>query len=607
MKRRPMEHHEIRSATAAVVAGVMVAPGDMVPADGVLVVTELMKMRQEFRTPFPATVLSVDVAEGDLVEEGTRLVVLAAAPAHARGATTRGEVASAGRPSFREFEERQAQVADSARPDAVGRRHENGMRTARENVADLVDPDSFIEYGALAVAAQTRRTSLEDLRRKTPADGMVAGIGTVNADLFGAAHARCAVLAVDYTVMAGTQGWYHHRKIDRILEIVAGSLLPLVIFPEGGGGRPNDVDAADVAFAGLDVPSFRAFASLAGKVPRIAVVEGRCFAGSAAFAACADVVIATRRSNIGMGGPAMIEGGGLGVHPPEAIGPAEVQWSNGLIDILVEDEAEGVSRARSVLALLQGSTAGPEEPDVLPLRDIVPEDRQLAYDVCDVLNLVADPDSVMEMKGGFGRGIVTALVRIAGRPCGMLANNPLHLGGAIDPDGAAKAAWFLRFCDVAGLPVVSLIDTPGFMVGPETETRGQVGRAGALFAAAASVTVPIFALVLRKGYGLGAMAMAGGGFHAPVFTAAWPTAEIGAMGLEGAVRLGARAELDAMPDDTAREALFRRLVGDAYGRGKAVNAARMFEFDAVIDPADTRRWLKAGLEIASSGSRQRGA
>ena len=591
---------EIRSQTSAVVVSVEVAAGTVVRKGSLLLVTELMKMRQEFRAPFSATVSAISVTEGDVVEPATLLATLVRMPEQAEEPIEGGMASSADRPSFAEFRRLHDAVGDEARPDAVGRRHAAGMRTARENVADLADPGSFVEYGALAVAARTRKVPLDELRTKTPADGIIAGFATVNADSVGADNASCAILAVDYTVMAGTQGWYHHRKIDRILGIVEQNPVPLVVFPEGGGGRPNDVDAADVAFAGLDVPSFRSFARLAGKVPRIAVVEGRCFAGSAAFAGCADIVIATRRSNIGMGGPAMIEGGGLGVHPPEAIGPAEAQWSNGLIDILVEDEAEGVAAAKRVLSILQGPVSAPGETSSHALRDAVPEDRQLAYDVREVAATLADPGSFIELKAGFGAGMITAMLRIAGRPCGLLANNPFHLGGAIDPDGADKAARFLRLCDAFGLPLVSLIDTPGFMVGPDVETRGQVRRAGDLFDAGAALSVPVFAIILRKGYGLGAMAMAGGGFHAPVFTAAWPTAEIGAMGLEGAVRLGAKAELESVPEGDQREALFRKLVARAYDKGKAVNAARMLEFDAVIDPADTRRWIRAGLELAGA-------
>ncbi|MCD6665972.1 MAG: hypothetical protein LT081_07830, partial [Hydrogenophaga sp.] len=468
-----------------------------------------------------------------------------------------------------------------------------GMRTARENIADLCDEDSFIEYGALAVAAQRSRRTEEDLMANTPADGMVTGIGSVNGQVFGPQRSRTVVMAYDATVLAGTQGMRNHAKTDRLLGIAHDQRLPVVLLAEGGGGRPGDTDMPVVA--GLHVGTFAAFARLSGVVPVVGVVAGRCFAGNAALAGCCDAIIATRSSNLGMGGPAMVEGGGLGVYRPEEIGPADVQHANGVIDVLVDDEAQAIAVARQYLAYFQGSLPGWQAPSADGLREVVPENRLRVYDSRRVIEGLADLGSVLHLRTGFGVGIHTALARMEGRPVGLLANNPQHLGGAIDADAADKAARFLQLCDAHGLPVITLVDTPGFMVGPETEAQAQVRHVSRLFVTAAKLRVPVFSVVLRKGYGLGAMGMTAGGFHAPVFTVAWPTAEFGAMGLEGAVRLGYRKELESRPEGPEREALFQELLAREYEKGSALSMASGLEIDAVIDPAHTRAWLARGL------------
>jgi acetyl-CoA carboxylase carboxyltransferase component len=352
--------------------------------------------------------------------------------------------------------------------------------------------------------------------------------------------------------------------------------------------------------AGLHVPTFASFARLNGRVPVIGIVAGRCFAGNAALLGCCDVVIATRDSNIGMGGPAMIEGGGLGVCRPEDIGPSAVQHANGVIDILCDDEAQAVAAAQQYLSYFQGALpeSEAEAPDPQRLREVVPENRLRAYDTRAAIEGIADAGSVLYLRTGFGAGIHTALARIGGRPVGLIANNPSHLGGAIDADAADKAARFMQLCNAHGLPLISLVDTPGFMVGPEIETRAQVRHVSRMFVAAAHLRVPVLAVVLRKGYGLGAMAMCAGGFHVPVFTLSWPTGEFGGMGLEGAVRLGWRKELEAAPEGPEREALFQRLVAQQYEAGHALNMAATLELDAVIDPAETRARLLHGLQSA---------
>jgi acetyl-CoA carboxylase carboxyltransferase component len=426
---------------------------------------------------------------------------------------------------------------------------------------------------------------------------MVSGIGTINAADFGRERSRSAVMAYDYTVLAGTQGWRNHHKKDRLLGLAHQWKLPMVLFAEGGGGRPGDVDMPIVA--GLNNHTFSQFAALSGQVPVVGVVHGRCFAGNAALLGCADVIIATQAANIGLGGPAMIEGGGLGVFRPEEIGPAKDLHRNGVIDLLVADEAAAVAATRQYLGYFQGRTAHWTAGDARALRHVIPEQRQRVYDMRAVLLALADTGSVLELRSGWGLGLITALARIEGRPIGIFANNPHHLGGAIDPDGADKAARFMQLCNAHGLPILSLCDTPGFMVGPEVERQAQVRHACRLFVTAAHLSVPCFTVVVRKGYGLGAQAMALGGFDAPVFTVAWPTGEFGAMGLEGAVKLGYRKELEAAAAGPDRDALYDKLVAQQYANGSAINMATTLEIDAVIDPADTRAWLLRGMDSAA--------
>jgi acetyl-CoA carboxylase carboxyltransferase component len=491
---------------------------------------------------------------------------------------------------------RRALTEDAARPEAVERRHAAGGRTARENLEDLVDPGSFVEYGRFAIAAQRGRRELEDLIARTPADGFVGGTASVNGELFGEERSACAVLSYDYTVLAGTQGMRNHQKKDRLFEVAERRQLPVVLFAEGGGGRPGDVDMPIVA--GLHVTTFSSFARLSGRVPVLGIAAGRCFAGNAALLGCCDTIVATRSSSIGMGGPAMIEGGGLGRFRPEEIGPGEVQSRSGVIDVLVEDEAEAVAVGRRYLSIFQGRLGQWQEPDSAALRDLLPANRLRVYPARAIVEAIVDLGSTIELRAGFGAGVVTALARIEGRPVGILASNPAHLGGAIDADAADKAARFMQLCDAHGLTIVSLVDTPGFMVGPEIETRGQVRHVSRMFVVAAQLRVPVVAVVLRKAYGLGAMAMAAGGMHAPLATASWPSGEFGAMGLEGAVELGFRKELDAASEGPERDALRERLVEAQYAKGKALNMAATLEIDAVIDPAETRRWLGAMLGSA---------
>jgi acetyl/propionyl-CoA carboxylase alpha subunit len=577
------------------VVSVAVVPGDIVRKGTAVAVLEAMKMEHLVVAGCSGRVHSVAVSPGDFLFERDALVHISPEDVEAAAATVEAILdPDLIRPDLAESIARHAFGHDENRPDATARRRKTNQRTARENVADLVDPGSFIEYGALAFAAQKKRRTLDDLVRNTPGDGIITGIGTINASAFGEERARAAVIAYDYTVLAGTQGAMNHRKKDRLLKVAEDSRLPVVLFTEGGGGRPGDTDFPGVA--GLDTPTFRQYAKLSGSVPRVGINSGRCFAGNAALLGCSDVVIATANSNIGMGGPAMIEGGGLGIYTPDEVGPMSVQVPNGVVDIAVADEADAVAAAKKYLSYFQGSLSQWSAADQKTLRHLIPENRLRVYDILKVIAALADSDSVLELRPEFAPGMITALVRIEGHAFGLIANNPMFLAGAIDAPGADKAARFLQLCDAFALPVVSLCDTPGFMVGPEAEKSSLVRRTSRMFVVGGTMTTARVTIVLRKGYGLGAQAMAGGSFHAPFFIVSWPTGEFGGMGLEGAVRLGFRKELEAEPTPEMREALFKEKVAQSYARGKAINMAAYLEIDDVIDPADTRRWLMRGLK-----------
>ena len=577
-----------------------VAVGAVVAKGGSIVVIESMKMEHAVESPDDVHVVALEVAVGDTVREGQ---VLARVEPTTVVATPSAETRSTGeRSDVTTLRARRSRIEDASRPDAVAKRRERGRRTARENVADLLDEGSAREYGAFAVAAQRARRSEEDLIANTPADGLVCMTGTVNASTARDGLEHVLAIAYDYTVLAGTQGFINHKKMDRVLEVARRNLLPVVLFAEGGGGRPGDTDAPGVA--GLDVMSFASFASLSGLVPLVGVAAGYCFAGNAALLGCCDVVIATEDSNIGMAGPAMIEGGGLGVVKPTDIGPIDVQSRNGVVDVRVADEAQAVAVAKRYLSYFQGSQQEWIAPHEDSLSDVVPTDRVRVYDVRRAVEGLADVGSVLELRREFGVGVVTALVRIEGRPVGLVANNPAHLGGAIDTDAADKMARFIQLCDAFDLPIVSLCDTPGFMVGPDAERSAQVRHFSRLFVTAASVTVTWVTVVMRKGYGLGAQAMAGGSFHAKDLIVAWPTGEFGGMGLAGAVRLGFRKELDAATTPEEREQLEARLIAAAYERGGALSMASHVEIDDVIEPRQTRDAVMAVLRTMPESSRR---
>jgi acetyl/propionyl-CoA carboxylase alpha subunit/acetyl-CoA carboxylase carboxyltransferase component len=565
-----------------------VAGGEQVRDGQVVAIMESMKMEHEVRAEVSGVVHSLGVSEGDTVYDGHALLFIQ--PGEVDGEYVASDEAVDPdyiRPDLAEVLDRQFKARDAYRPEVVEKRHSRGFRTARENIEDLCDDGTFVEYGALVLAAQRRRRKIDDLIDKTPADGMVTGVGAINGDLFDDPASRCVVMSYDYMVLAGTQGGQNHRKTDRMIDVAHSGNMPMVLFAEGGGGRPGDTDG----IGGEGTRTFARFATLSGLVPMVGITTGRCFAGNASLLGCCDTIIATENSNIGMGGPAMIEGGGLGIYAPEDIGPMSVQVPNGVVDILVKDEAEAVATTKRYLSYFQGPVRDWDAADQRTMRHIVPENRLRVYEIRDIITTIADTGSVLELRPGFGDGMVTALIRVEGKPVGVIANNPKHLGGAIDADAADKGSRFMQLCDAFDVPLLYLCDTPGIMVGPEIEKTALVRHSSRMFVVGANLSVPFFTIVIRKAYGLGAIAMAGGSYKTPVFTVSWPTGEFGGMGLEGSVKLGYRNDLAAIEDPDARLAKYEEMVARAYENGKALNYGSLFSVDDTIDPKDSRWWL----------------
>ena len=572
-----------------------VAPGDEVRAGQQVAVVEAMKMEHVIAAEHDGVVRQVTMAEGDVVREGYPIVFVEEAEVTGGATSAAAELdPDYIRPDLAQTYERHAYVLDENRPEAVAKRYGRGYRMPRENIDQLMDDGSFKEYWPLVVARQHRRHDMETLRRNTPADGLIAGIGTVNADLFGEEDARTMLVHYDYTVLAGTQGGRNHYKQDRMFELAHRFRIPLILFGEGGGGRPGDDSGGPgVAF---DTHTFTRFSQLSGLVPLISVINGRTFAGNTALVACCDVIIATERTTVAMGGPAMIEGGGLGIYTPEEVGPMSFQVPNGVVDLLAKDEADAVEVAKKYLSYFQGAVEEWEAPDQRRLRHIVPENRLRLYNMKDIIYTLADEGSVLEIREKFGIGVITAFIRVEGQPMGVIANNPHHLAGAIDSDGADKGARFIHLCDAFDIPVLSLMDCPGMMVGPDVERTALVRHCVRMFNAGANLTTPLFGVVVRKAYGLGVQAMCGASSLVGFFTVAWPTAEFAGMNIEGSVKLGYRKELAAIDDAEERRLEFERRVAGAYEGAKAINAGVGGGLDDVIDPADTRSWIASSLK-----------
>ena len=599
-----LTENTIQSELVGTVIDIKVLPNKKIKQGDTVLVQESMKMHHPIKANANGFVSNFFVDIGDTVSTGSPLFEFIPEKESSQKKLKKGKSKKSKkmRGDLENLMERRKLTLDKSRPIAVKKRKKIGKRTARENIKSLIGNNDFFEYGDLVYAAQRSRRSLDDLIKNTPADGLITGLSYVNSDLFAKEQTKTAIMHYDYMVLAGTQGINNHKKLDRMIDVIRGLKVPLIFFCEGGGGRPGDVDAGDQNIAGLNIPSFHDFARLSGEVPLVGIGSGRLFAGNAALLGCCDVIIGTRDLNLGMGGPAMIEGGGLGVYKPEEVGPTSVQYPNGVIDILVDNEDDAIVIAKKYLSYFQGNLGSWEAPEVENLRYVIPENRLEVYDIREVIDNIADIGSVLEIKAGFAKGMFTGFIRVKGKPLGLIANNPLFLAGAIDSDGADKASRFIKLCENYNIPILSLCDTPGMMVGPEIEETGLVRHCCRLFLAGANVTVPMMTIVLRKAYGLGAQAMAGGSFMAPQFVVGWPTAEIGAMGLEGAVKLGYRKELEAESDVEKKEKLFKKLVDDLYEKGKAINAASLLEFDTVLDPIESRDWISMVVESPINSS-----
>lgn len=596
----PKGAEALRAPMQAMVQEVQVVVGDQIAKGQVVAVIEAMKMQHTVLAEAGGVVVAVYVDAGQTIASG--VPVLAFTPNDTLDEIEADDgVADPDyiRPDLQALNDRLARTLDKNRPKAVERRRSRDQRTTREIVAALCEGGDFHEYGQLVLAGQRRKLGIDALIDISPADGIVTGVGSMNVDRFAEDRAQVALLAYDSTVMAGTQGYFGHLKTDRMIEVARERGLASVFFTEGGGGRPNDDDFAETVQSGLKVTTFAEYARLRGWGPRITVSSGFCFAGNAALFGAGDIRIATRNSWIGLAGPAMIEAGGIGSFNPKEIGPAPMHAENGLLDVLVEDDDAAIRATRDVLSYFQGALTNWDAPDQRLLRHMIPENRKRSYKIRPVIEGLADTGSFLELGAEHAKGMVTGFLRIEGQPMGVMANNPQHLGGALDAEASAKGARFINLCGRFKLPVLSLCDTPGFMVGPESEAQGAVAAACDLISAGANLDAPMFFVCLRKGYGIGAQAMAAGSLGEPAFSLAWPTGEFGPMGLEGAVQLGYRKELEAETDPAKREALYDRLVNGLYERGSAMNVASTHEIDAVIDPADTRGWIAKGMRMAA--------
>ncbi|MGK0307004.1 MAG: acetyl-CoA carboxylase carboxyltransferase component [Gammaproteobacteria bacterium] len=591
--------HTYCAPNIGAVVAVLVSPNEQVDINQPLVIIEAMKMQTTLCAEVSGKVGQVYVSLDDECFVGMPLVDI-----HADGVSeTKPKkvpvTQNTNQTLLHELRVRAALTLDEQRIEQHQKRQLKGYLSARENLQNLCSEDSFMEYGQMAVAAQRLRRDYDELKTATAADGVITGVGQINQGLVAEQNTQTAIVINDYSVLAGTQGYFHHLKLDRILAIAAAKKFPVVMFTEGGGGRPGDTDITTVN-SGLQCQSFATWASLQGKVPRISVANGYCFAGNAALFGAADITIATQSSWIGMAGPAMIEGGGLGVVKPTDIGPSDKQVKNGVIDILVENEQQAAEMAKKCLLYFQGPLVDEQQitfADQETLNQVLPEDRRFVYDVKEIIHTLADTDSFTEIKALFGASIITGFIHLQGHPVGVLASNCKVLGGAIDVEAGEKSSQFMQLCQQFSIPVVVLCDTPGFMVGPEHEDRGAVRRLSQLFVAGSQLTVPLVAVVLRKCYGLGAQALLGGNTSQPSYTIAWPTGEFGAMGLEGAVKLGFKKELAAEQDLTARKALYEQLLAAQYQKGQAQEVASVLEIDAVIEPANTRQTLLLALNI----------
>lgn len=476
-------------------------------------------------------------------------------------------------PRVRAVTDERASHDDDARPDAIAKQHARGRLSARERVTLLLDADSFVEYGMLARPAHPELDG--------PADGIVVGVGALRGR-------PLVAVSYDYTVLGASQGHVSHLKIDRVFELAEAHGWPVAIFSEGGGAR-----AQELGFGfGRSARTFVSLARLSGHVPRVCAVVGPAFAGHANLAGLCDFVVATNTATMGMAGPPLVEAATGERLRPEEIGPIALHSEVGAVDLVVESDAEATAALQHYLAYFEGrapAVASPTPADVI--RRLVPENPRQAYDVRKVVTALADADSVMELRPAFARNAVTALVRIDGRPVGVIASQPMVMAGAIDAAASDKIARFISLCDAFALPLLFLVDTPGFMVGRAAEQTALVRHSARVLHAVAHATTPVLTVVLRKAYGLGYYALGSPPFD-PALVLAWPTAEYGGMGLEGAANILHREEIDTA--EAPRDV--RRLHTDRLRESHTARvAAAKFRVDDLVDPAETRSILTRTL------------
>ena len=477
-----------------------------------------------------------------------------------------------------------AAVLDEGRPEAVARQHALGKLTARERIARLLDTGSFRELGALV---QPSRETPDTADLVAPADGVITGTGRI-------AGRPVVLMASDFTVLGGSNGTVGELKVHRCARLALEHGLPFVMLLDGGGHRIQE--GLDSRHFASGHAFFATLGALSGWVPVVAAIMGPGFAGPSNYASLADFVVMVRdTATMGVAGPALVKAGtGEEVDAQTLGGPREQAQRNGIADLVADGEDACLDALRTYLAFLPSNADGeppraerrdPPADVVAGVGDVVPHDSRRAYDVRDVIAGIVDAGEHLELKPRFARNVVTMLARVDGRPVGIVANQAAYLAGTLDAPACEKAAHFISLCDAFGLPLVFLVDVPGFKVGTAAERSGLARRSGKLLFELAQATVPRFTVVLRKGYGLGYVAMCGGRSFDADLSVAWPQAEISAMSVEGAVDVAYRRKVAEAPDPEAHR---RELVERFRGQLGAVRAAEAFGIDDIVAPADTR-------------------